>query len=132
MAEDPRKNELIAELARSRGQMSNYARALGHDLDFRTRARRAFALHPAIWISIALLLGLVISRLPLRRKKAVAAAPPRKHNVEPVVEKAGIAGIALGVLKMAFDLARPALTAWVNRRVAERFAPSHNAEYTRR
>ena len=111
--------------------MTVYARILGRDLDFRTRARQAFARHPAIWIGVALLLGLFVARLPLRRKKA-AAAPPRKSHVEPVVEKAGIAGIALGVLKMAFDFARPALTAWLTRRVAERFDPSHNTRYTQR
>jgi hypothetical protein len=131
MAEDARKTELIAELAHTRAQISESVHHLGHDLDFRTRARRAFARHPAIWIGIALLLGLFVSRLPFRRKKA-AAAPRRKKDVEPVVEKAGIAGLALAGLKMAFDLARPALTAWVTRRVTEHFDPSRNPEYTRR
>ncbi|HEY3896978.1 MAG TPA: hypothetical protein VGM54_00090 [Chthoniobacter sp.] len=132
MAEAKRKHELIDELGRARNEMTVRARIVGRDLDFRTRGRRAFARHPAIWIGVALVLGLFVSRLPFRRKKAAVAAPPHKSKVEPVVEKAGIAGVALGVLKIAFDLARPALTAWLTRRLAERFAPSNNPGYTRR
>jgi hypothetical protein len=130
MAEVERKKELIAELEHSRAQMGDYVHLLGHDLDFRTRARRAFARHPAVWIGTALILGLVISRLPIRRKKAAADVPRKK--VEPTIEKAGVAGLALGVLKVAFDIARPALTSWVTRRFAERFDPSQNPGYTRR
>ena len=133
MAEEKRKDELVDELARARTDMTVRARVVGHDLDFRTRTRRAFARHPAIWIGVALLLGLFISRVPFGRKKA-APAPIRKSkgSVEPVVEKAGIAGLALAGLKMAFDLARPALTAWVTRRVAEHFDPSQNPRYRQR
>jgi hypothetical protein len=130
MAEDERKKELITELAHARAQMSDYVHGLGHDLDFRTRARQAFARHPAIWIGTALLLGLFVSRLPFRRKKAAPDAPRKK--VEPAIEKAGVAGLTLGALKIAFDIARPALTAWVTRRFAERFDPSQNPRYTRR
>jgi hypothetical protein len=120
MAQDERKAELTAELARSRTEITGHVRSLGRDLDFRTRARAAFARHPAVWIGAAIVIGLFVSRLPFRRKKA--ATPSRKASVEPVVEKAGAAGLVLGVLKIAFNLARPALTAWATRRFAERFA----------
>jgi len=125
MAQDERKAELTATLAGARTQISECVDVLGRDLDFRTRARRAFARHPAVWIGVALVLGLFVSRLPFRRKKA---APTRKA-AEPTIEKAGIAGLALGALKVAFNLARPALTAWATRRFAEQFDPDRNSRH---
>jgi hypothetical protein len=125
MAEDERKAELIAELERSRSQITEWRGAVALDLDIRTRARRAFTRHPAIWIGAAILLGLIVARIPFRPGKA--AAPPRK-GVEPVVEKAGIAGVTLAALKLVFDLVRPALTAWITRRVAERFVPTNDRD----
>lgn len=126
MAQDPRKAELTAELARSRSQITAQARLLGRDLDFATRARQAFARHPAVWIGGAALLGLLITQLPRRRKDPA----PRRKSAEPVLEEAGKAGLAVAALKIAFNIARPALTAWVTRRVAEHFDPSKNNGYT--
>jgi len=107
--------------------MTDGVEALGHDLDVRTRVRRAFARHPAIWIGGAVLLGLFIARLPGRRKKAA----PARQTAEPAIEKAGIAALALGALKVVFDLARPALTAWATRRIAEHFDPPTDGRHTR-
>jgi hypothetical protein len=118
MAEDERKAELTAELARSRGHITRNVHALGRDLDFATRARRAFKRHPAVWIGGAILIGLFIARIPLRRK-APTAAPLRK--AEPAVEKVEKAGLVLGALKVAFDIARPTLIGWATRRMADYF-----------
>ena len=128
MAQDERKAELIADLARARMQISRDVHVVGRDLDFPTRARQAFARHPAIWIGIALMLGLFVARIPLRRKKTAA---PRK-SAEPMIEKAGMAGVVITALKFAFDIARPALMSWATRRFAERFDPSANHDYRRR
>jgi len=117
MADDERKAELTADLARSRTQLTGNWHGLRHDLNVAARARRAFSRHPAVWIGGAVLLGLLIARLPLRRKKA---SIPRK-KAEATVEKVEKAGLLLVALKFAFNLARPALTAWVTRRAAEYF-----------
>jgi len=120
MAEDERKAELIAALAQSRTHITGNVHALGHDLNFVARARRAFKTHPAVWIGGAVILGLVISRLPLRRK-APSPAPHKKRSVEPTIEKVEKAGLLLGALKIAFDIARPTLIGWATRRVASYF-----------
>jgi hypothetical protein len=119
MAEDERKAELTAQLARSRTHLAGNWHGLRRDLDFATRARRAFVRHPAVWIGGAVLLGLFVARLPLRRKKA---APVARKRAESTVEKVEKAGLLLAALRFAFNLARPALTAWVTRRAAEYFA----------
>src|SRR5277367_5933858 len=118
MAEDERKAELIAELARSRSQITGNWSGLRGDLDIVTRTRQSFSRHPAIWIGGAVLLGLFIARLPPGRKKAT---PVARKKAEPTVEKVEKAGLLLAGLKFAFNLARPALIAWVTRRAAAYF-----------
>ncbi|MDR3406654.1 MAG: hypothetical protein P4L99_29485 [Chthoniobacter sp.] len=120
MAEDERKAELIAALAHSRTHITGNVHALGRDLDFASRARRTFKTHPAVWIGGAVLLGLVIARLPLRRKTP-SAIPRKSKHAEPTIEKVEKAGLLLGALKIAFDIARPTLMGWATRRVAEYF-----------
>lgn len=130
MAEDERKAELTALLARSRTQITHNVHGLGHDLDFAARARRAFKTHPAVWIGGAVLVGLFISRLPFGRKKAAPA--PRSKKAEATVEKVEKAGLALGALKIAFDIAKPTLMGWATRRVAEYFEAGNRRNYSGR
>jgi hypothetical protein len=121
MAEDKRKAELIAELARSRSRLSTNFAGLRSDLDFPAKARRAFSQNPAIWIGGAALFGLAFSRWLGRPKKVVV---DRRGKTAPLA-KAGKAGFMLGMLKIAFDLTRPALTGWLTQRVADYLAASH-------
>ncbi|MEI9896380.1 MAG: hypothetical protein WDN28_21590 [Chthoniobacter sp.] len=131
MAEDERKAELIATLAQSRTHITGNVRALGRDLDFVSRVRRAFKMHPAVWIGGAVLIGLVISRLPLGRKTP-AAAPRKSKHAESTTEKVEKAGLLLGALKIAFDIARPTLMGWATRRVAEYFEAGNRGAAGRR
>jgi len=117
MAQDNDKAELIAQLAQARATISGNAVALRHDLDFPTRAKNAFKRSPIPWLGGAALLGLLVARLP-RRTKTVAPVAA-KSKKEAVVEEAGKAGLVLGALKIAFDLARPALTRWATQRISD-------------
>jgi len=118
MAEDERKAELTAQLASSRRQITTNVHALGRDLDFASRARRAFKTHPAVWIGAAILIGLFVSRLPFGGKKVVVKAGKK---AEPTVEKVEKAGLLMGALKIAFDIARPTLMGWATRWLADYF-----------
>ena len=115
MAEEQRKAELTAELAHARRRLGVNLGALRHDLDFPARAKSAVMKHPAAWISGATLLGMVLARLPARRKKAAAGHSGAASKIA-TVEKTGL---LLGALKIAFDLSRPALAKWASRRVAD-------------
>jgi len=70
------------------------------------------------WLGSAAVVGLLVALL-LRRTKKVETVRVNVKKREPVVEEAGKAGLVLGVLKIAFDLARPALTKWVTRWLAD-------------
>jgi hypothetical protein len=117
MAQDHDKAELIAELARARSRMSDNVLALRRDLDFPARAKKAFKSNPWAWVGGAALAGVIIARIaPGRPKKKVVIA---RKSAEPALEKAGKAGLILGVLKIVLDFARPAVTAWVRKRVTD-------------
>jgi hypothetical protein len=110
MAEDDDKAELIAELARARAAMSGNVAALREDLNLPKRAKNAFKKSPVPWLGTAAVVGLVVALLPRRTKKVETVRVKKK---EPVVEEAGKAGLVLGILKIVFDLVRPALTKWL-------------------
>lgn len=114
MAQDQYKAELIAELARARSRFTRDLAGLRRGLDFPARLKVAVRRNPAVWVGGAALIGLLITRWPGRGKKVVT---PRPGKEAPAVT-AGKAGLLLGVLKIAFDLSRPALAKWVGRRVS--------------
>lgn len=119
MPHDHDKAELIAELARARVGLAENAVALRRDLDFPARAKKAFKSGPLPWLGSAAVVGLIVARLaPGRRTKKVVVT----RKAEPVLEKAGKAGLILGVLKMLLDFARPAVTAWARKRVTDYIA----------
>jgi hypothetical protein len=115
MAHDARKAELIAALDRARSRLAANAHALRDDLDPLARARRSFQRNGFAWVGGATLLGVLLARLPARTKTVTVDRRGRK--VEDT-RKAATAGLTLGVLKIAFDLAKPWLAGWISRRAA--------------
>lgn len=132
MAQNDDKAELILELAKARSAIGGNVVHLRRDLDFPTRARRAFKKSPIPWLVAAGLVGLVVARIPGRTKKVVKVVPKRSRDDDSPVEKAGKAGLVLGALKIAFDLARPALLKWATQRFSDYVAASHQPPPPRR
>ena len=115
MAEDERKSELTAELARARSRIGANLGALRRDLDFPARVKGAVMKHPAAWVGGATLFGVLLAKLPRRRKQTAV----QHDGVDAKVISAGKTGLLLGALKIAFDLSRPALAKWAGQRVAD-------------
>ena len=117
MAQEHRKAELIAELAEARARLSINTQALRRDLDLGTKARQAFKSSPLPWLGGAAVLGLIFSRAAFGRSRNKPVVV--RKSAQPVLEKTGKAALLLGLLKMALDLARPAITAWAKQRVTD-------------
>ncbi len=122
MADDARKTQLIEELARHRAALTVHTHTLRRDLDFGARFQASFRKYHLVWISGAALLGLLLTWSPRRKKKVIV---PSWKKPAPEV-KAVQAGLLITVLKIGFDLIRPALTKWVTSQVtvyaADRFS----------
>ena len=105
MAErDHRKEQLVAELSRSRMAITHRRAAVGNALDFKARIRNSVARNKVAWIGGAVIVGFLLSRLPARKTKV-------KIKTGGDVDAGAIAktGLLMGAAKLAFDLFRPAL-----------------------
>lgn len=120
MALTPRKNELIADLATARAELGGYAHALKRDADVGAKLKRSVQANPAGWFGAAAVLGLLLSKVPPRRKKVVVKAPKFRKDE---ASNAGKAAILLAALKFAFDLGKPFLMRWVKNRFLATDAP---------
>ena len=114
MADTIHQKELTAELAAARSQMSGYVTSLRQDLNVGARVKRGVAQNPAVWFGGAVVLGLLLSRIPAGRRKVVVKGPAIRNDS---AEKAGKAAFVLTALKFAFDFAKPTLIAWAKQRM---------------
>ena len=113
MADEFLKKSLVAELDRSRSEFSIETAHLKDDLAFGRKLKHGVARRPAVWLGGAILLGLLISRVPSRKKsvKFKMGGGPQKETAE-----AGLAAVVLlPTLKFLFNSLQPTLTAWISR-----------------
>ena len=101
------------DLARSREAMTVYVAALGHDLDVGAKLKHSVKNSPLAWSAAAGVIGLLLSKIPPLRSKVVVQGPkPRKE----APRQAGLAALAVTLLKFALDFAKPALLRWLKER----------------
>ncbi|MEA3212470.1 MAG: hypothetical protein QOE70_5527 [Chthoniobacter sp.] len=116
MAQESRKSELIFELERARENLAANLHGLRRDFRIVHRVKTGFERYRFVWLGGAIVLGLLLARLPGRKKKVTVERRGRREKGENAVIKTGL---FLGALKFAFDVARPVLTRWLTRRVSE-------------
>jgi hypothetical protein len=95
------------------------ARDLGglrYELDFPLKFRKSFQRQTVVWITAAVVIGVVFAVMPARTKKVRVNTKPKAKG-DP---KEGIlgAGLALGALKLAVTLFKPALMNFVSKKMS--------------
>ena len=116
---DPEKAELLAEIAAARAKIASTGTALQasadslrHTFNIPARAKASFANHRSAWLSGAALFGLLLSKLPARKKTVF---------VEPATGATGKLATAWSLFKFASGLAKPFLgdlaAKWIAARV---------------
>jgi hypothetical protein len=115
MAEPYDKTELIAGLDRARARLARNLDGLRHDLDVATHIKESFHRNKAAYIGGASMFGLLLAKLPSRKKKVYVDRKSGKEGIKDV-EKAGI---WLLLLDFLFKTLRPALTSIVAKQVTE-------------
>ena len=108
---DDRKSALIAQLAEYRAQLSHHADGARERADFKRQIKDGIAANRFAWIGGAGLAGvlLAIARPWKSRRRETSNRPATSPGK----------GFALGALKLAFDLARPALVSMATSRAAD-------------
>lgn len=122
---DPYKAVLIAEIEAARAKVAVTGAALQaagegmrKSFDIPARARASFEKHRPAWLGGAALVGLLLSKIPARKKTIFVETASGV-----VMGNAGKIGKVVGLLKFAGKMARPFLgdlaAKWVASRVAK-------------
>jgi hypothetical protein len=106
---------LTAEIAQSRERVARDLRGLNYELDFPAKFRRSFRKQTVSWLSAAAAVGALIALAPMRKKKIYVDAKGSHKSQKKLVES----GLALAVLKIAANLARPAIVEFVKTRLTD-------------
>ena len=113
-----RKNELIAELARSRSGMTLHAGQVGYQTDVSRRVKSSFRNHIGAWLAGALVTGGFVSMLPAR-KKTVYVNPLTKAGKGKLAATAKPSGgFFLSLIKSLVPIIKPILTAFIPKQLA--------------
>ncbi|HMF79958.1 MAG TPA: hypothetical protein VK562_01040 [Candidatus Acidoferrum sp.] len=119
MAEKSGRNksidELTAEIGQSRERVARDLRGLKYEVDFPAKFRRSFRQQTVSWLSAAAAVGALIALAPMRKKKIYVNAKSGRKSQKKLVES----GVALAVLKIVANLARPAIVEFVKSRLTD-------------
>lgn len=119
------KQELIAELSRSRAAITRDFQAAQSALDVRARLAASFQSRPFAWLGGAAVAGWLAAG---RRRSAKVRASgkdsglhgkPSKGQSRGQTAPVGWVGLILGILRLAMPLMKPAFSAYAARRFAE-------------
>jgi hypothetical protein len=108
-------DELTAEIASSRDRVARDLRGLRYEFDLGAKFRRSFREQTVSWLSAAAAVGALIALAPMRKKKIYVDARSGRKSQKKLIET----GAALAVLKIAANLARPAIVEFVKSRLTD-------------
>lgn len=130
MAEKPGQEKSLHELrqqaAHSRDRLARDLGGLRYELDFPLKFRKSFQRQTVLWIGAAIVVGVIFAVLPAREKKVYVGRngkPDGKRKGEE--QKKGLigAGLAMGALRLAATMLKPALMKYATQRMGS-FAAS--------
>jgi hypothetical protein len=109
-------HELRQEIAHSRDRLGRDLSGLRYELDFPLKFRKSFQRQTVVWITAAVVIGVVFAVMPARTKKIQVSAKPKTKS-DP---KEGIlgAGLALGAVKLAVTLFKPAVMSFISKKMS--------------
>lgn len=124
MAKDPGQekslHELRQEVAHSRDRLERDLGAVRYELDFPLKFRKSFQRQTVVWITAAIVVGVIFAVMPARTKKVYVRGkgkPDPKRQGEEQKKGLSGAGLALGALRLAATLLKPALMKYATDRM---------------
>lgn len=124
MAQKPEQgkslHELRQEAAHSRDRLTRDLTGLRYELDFPLKFRKSFQRQTVLWIGAAIVVGVIFAVMPAREKKVYVRGNEKSDRKKKGEEqKKGLigAGLAMGALRLAATLIKPALMKYATDRM---------------
>jgi hypothetical protein len=108
------KQRIVLELARTRTQLIDQSLLVRRKLDVGQHLANSVREHSWGWMSVAAMFGWILSRLPARKKKVYI------QSTNPQKQKRGGGGFLKLVWNGAWSIAKPLLTAYLTKKIAEK------------
>ena len=110
MAKEPGQeksiHQLRQEVAHSRDRLGRDLSGLRYELDFPLKFRKSFQRQTAVWITAAIVLGVVVAVMPRGTKRVKVRAQKGEKEKEKLLG----AGLAIAALKIGATLLKPTIT----------------------
>lgn len=119
------KDEILAELSRSRAGLTREWVVLRREFDFKTKLNNILRRKRYVWLSGAAAFGWMLAG-PKRKTRVVTKVIQPDAEGKPVVVKekgkrrAGLIALLLGLIRLAIPVVRPAVTAYAGKLIADR------------
>lgn len=114
------KEKILEELRRSRAAIARDANAVVEEVNLVSKFKKSVRNRPLAWLGGAAALGWILAgpktRVVTKTIKSQSIEPAKKSRLSGA---AGLWSILLALFKIAYPLARPALSAYAARRVGE-------------
>lgn len=124
MAKDPKQerelHELRQQIAHSRDHVARDLSGMRYELDIPLKFRKSFQRRAPVWISAAILTGVVFTARAFPTKQKIVYADSKSGQKKKGEEqKKGLlqAGLAMGVLKFAATMLRPVVISFVTKKL---------------
>lgn len=132
MAKESRTNkqtsELKTEIARSREYVARDLRGVRYEMDVGRKIRRSFRRKPAVWVGAAVAVGTLLVLLPMRKRKIYIEGPDVARSLKGKRKSKLLeTGFLVGALRLAFTMAKPAISRFVAQKISGYGAKRHSA-----
>ena len=123
MAKEPGQekslHQLRQEIAHSRDRLARDLSGLRYELDFPLKFRKSFQRQTVVWITAAIVVGVVFAVMPARTKKVYVKGKTNGKGKGEEQKKGLIgAGLAVGALRLAATLLKPALMSFISKQAS--------------
>lgn len=109
-------HQLRQEVAHSRDRLARDLSGLRYELDFPLKFRKSFQRQTVLWITAAVVIGVVFAVMPARTKKVQVKA---KANDDKETKKGILGtGLAVGALRLAATLLKPAVMSFISKQAS--------------
>lgn len=113
--------DIRQEIAHSRDRLGRDLTGLRYEFDFPLKFRKSFQRNTAVWVSAAVLTGVVMTAraLPRSRKTVKVSSARSDRQKKGEEQRKGLlqAGLAMGVLRFGATLLRPVIVSFVTNKL---------------